>query len=148
MKDIILFDLDNTLANMQHRIQMLDVSDPDWDAFEKECVHDTPIESTVTAAQAFANMGKQVWVWTGRSDYVYKETVAQLSKFRVPYSQLLMRPHGDVNSTSYLKRNWLNDKPVPRGRVLCAYDDDPRIVRMLRDEGLDVFQVRTNDANG
>lgn len=142
MKDIILFDLDGTLVNIDHRKHIIDASDPDWDAFEKECIHDSPIEATIMAAQGFIATRKQVWVWTGRSDLVLRETEKQLQVFGVPYHQLLMRPHGDLHTTSELKRGWLNNSPVQRDRVLCAYDDDPYIISMLRAEGLDCFHVR------
>jgi FMN phosphatase YigB (HAD superfamily) len=142
MKDIILFDLDNTLADMDHRLHLINRAEPDWDTFERACIHDSPIPATIKTTQALTHMGLQVWVWTGRSDLVLHETKQWLAAHQVSYIQLLMRPYGDIRPTSSVKLEWLADSPVPRDRVLCAYDDDPRVVSVLREAGLDVLHVR------
>lgn len=138
---IILFDLDNTLSNMDHRLPLIDRDDPDWDAFEADCDQDALIVPTAEVLIAFHNIGHQIWLWTGRSDNVKDKTIAWLTKHALPYRQLIMRPYGDDTPTELLKKRWLNDRPVPRSQVLCAFDDDPRIVKMLKAEGLHTFQV-------
>lgn len=138
---IVLFDLDNTIASMDHRLHLLDNDPVDWDAFEAECVNDTPIESTIEILNALHEEGHQCWVWTGRSDGVREQTVKWLADNGVEYYQLLMRPHGLDIPTTELKKRWLDDDPVPRRKVLCAFDDDPRIIKMLRKEGVTSYQV-------
>lgn len=139
---IILSDLDNTISNMDRRLHYLNRDDPDWDAFEAECDKDPPIISTITILTALYEKGSAVWIWTGRSDAVKDKTVRWLKLHGVPYDQLIMRPHGDQTSTTLLKKLWLNDCPVPKHRVLCAFDDDPRIIKMLGEEGIPSYQVR------
>jgi hypothetical protein len=146
-RNLVLFDLDNTICDMNHRIHLIDRADPDWDAFEKECKNDPPIESTIRTANAYKSAGLSVWLWTGRSDAVLDDTVDWLKRRGVQYDQLLMRPKGDFTATTRLKRDWLDNAPVPRNRVLCAFDDDPNIVRMLLDEGVLVYQVRRRDGS-
>lgn len=139
---IYLFDLDNTIADMDHRLPMLDKDEIDWEAFEKECVHDKPIDSTIALMTGLYAEGDQVWIWTGRSDGVKTETIGWLKSYGVPYHQLLMRPKGTEVTTTQLKRRWLDDDPVPRRKVACAFDDDPRIVKMLLEEGVVAYHIR------
>lgn len=138
---IVLFDLDNTIADMDHRLHLIDKADPDWDLFESECDLDTPIWPTIRLMESLAKDGHQVWIWTGRSDAVRDETIAWLRQWHVMYDQLIMRPHADPRPTEKLKKDWLDNNPVPKDRVLCAFDDDERICKMLHKEGLTVYQV-------
>jgi len=140
-QNIILTDLDNTLANMDHRLHLISGAHADWDQFEYESVYDQPIEPTIRTMQAYKSLGLQVWVWTGRSDLVKKETENWLRIYGVPYEQLIMRPHGETMDTLKLKLGWLKS-PIPQARVLAAYDDDSRIVKGLLEAGLHVFHVR------
>lgn len=139
---IILFDMDNTLSDMDHRLPLINKANPDWDKFEADCDQDELIIPTAEVLIAFHNIGHRIWLWTGRSDNVKGKTLAWLTKHALPYHQLLMRPYGDQSPTEMLKKRWLNDNPVPKDQVLCAFDDDPRIVQMLQDEGVQVFQVK------
>lgn len=138
---IILFDLDNTISDMDHRLSLIDRLEPDWDAFEASCDLDYPIHSTILLMRALHHQ-HQVWIWTGRSDNVKGKTVKWLTAQGVPYDQLIMRRYGDQRPTVRIKRDWLNDNPVPRDRVLCAFDDDPQIIQMLNSEQVLAYQVK------
>lgn len=138
---IILFDLDNTISDMDHRLHLIDRLEPDWDAFEAACYLDAPIHSTILTMRSLHHH-HQVWIWTGRSDNVKDRTVQWLVNAGVPYDQLIMRRYGDQRPTVSIKRDWLNDNPVPRERVLCAYDDDPQIIKMLNSEQVLAYQVK------
>ena len=138
---IILFDLDNTISDMDHRLPLIDRLNPDWDAFESECDLDEVIYPTVLLMRALHHQ-HQVWIWTGRSDNVKGKTVKWLVNAGVPYDQLIMRKYGDQRPTVAIKRDWLNDNPVPKDRVLCAFDDDPQIIQMLNREQVLAYQVK------
>lgn len=138
---IILFDLDNTVADMDHRLPLIDRLEPDWDAFESNCDKDDPIVPTILLMRALHHQ-HQVWIWTGRSDAVWGKTTTWLSNYGVPFDQLIMRQYGDQRPTVSIKRNWLNDNPVPKDRVLCAFDDDPNIIKMLNSEQVLAYQVK------
>lgn len=142
---IILFDVDNTLADMDHRLPLIDGANPDWDAFEADCDQDPLIVPTAEILIAFQNLGHRIWLWTGRSDNVKAKTVHWLQVHALPYHQLLMRPYGDMRPTEKVKREWLNHSPIPKDQVLCCYDDDPRIIKMLQEEGMHAYQVKRPD---
>lgn len=139
---IILFDLDGTLADHDHRLQTAyNAANPDWDLFEAECAHDKLIVPTAEILIAFQNLKHRIWLWTGRSDGVRKQTENWLTTYALPYHQLIMRPHGMPGDTADLKRRWLNHAPIPKDEVLCAFDDDPTVIAMLQSEGIQSYQV-------
>jgi FMN phosphatase YigB (HAD superfamily) len=140
--NIVLFDIDNTLADMDHRLHYMERETVDWDEFEDQCIYDQPIMSTIIAAQALRALGKQVWCWTGRRERIRSQTEVWLRNNGVPFEQLLMKPTSEETPTELLKLRWLQQGPVPSDRVICAYDDDPQVVKVLREQGkLLVFRV-------
>jgi phosphoglycolate phosphatase-like HAD superfamily hydrolase len=130
-KSIVLFDLDGTIADNSHRLHYFDRSTMNWDEYEEQCIYDPPFESTITMMKALKFVNKQVWIWTGRSDHVIKETQTWLHRMNVPYDQLIMRPTLDSTPNAMLKLRWLLESPVPLDRVICAYDDDVRVAKAL-----------------
>lgn len=142
--NIVLFDVDNTLASMDHRIPLLNRDEPDWDAFEDQAYLDTPIWPTIRMAQACKHSGLQVWIWTGRTDRIREMTTQWLNDNKVPFDQLLMRTkeQAEAGPAEHWKLQTLLNV-VPGGRVICAYDDDPNVVRVLREHGhILVYQVK------
>ena len=140
--NIVLFDIDNTLANMDHRLHYLDRGHVDWVEFENEAIYDQPIVETIKMAQACNALGLQVWCWSGRSERIRKVTEVWLKTNAVPYQQLLLTPVDNKTPMPLVKLRWLDNAPVPRDRVICAYDDDPNVVNVLRERGkLLVYRV-------
>lgn len=56
-----------------------------------------------------------------------------------------MRKNGDYRADDVVKREWLTIGLIPRGRVLCAFDDRKRVVDMWRSEGITCYQVAPGD---
>ena len=102
MKPLYIFDLDGTLALINHRrhfverpscphcgwIKECDHSrdgtrpkfSPNWPAFFAACVDDKPNLPVIKTLQALRQSGSEVWIWSGRSDEVKAQTVAWLQK--------------------------------------------------------------------
>lgn len=53
MKQIVIFDIDGTLANAEHRVHHLQKEPKDWDAFFAGCTQDTPIEPVMELVRLF-----------------------------------------------------------------------------------------------
>jgi len=64
MKNIVLFDLDGTIANIDHRLHYLSRENIDWTGSESQCEYDLPIPATVAMLRALSQSGKQIWLWT------------------------------------------------------------------------------------
>ncbi len=145
MKDIVIFDLDGTLALIEHRRPLVEGPKKDWPAFFAACVDDQPNEPVIAALQAHLAVGHIVMIVSGRSDEVRDQTEAWLFKHvfkgRAPHARPVMRQAGDYTPDDLLKRQWLSDGTIPHERVLCAYDDRDRVVQMWRNAGIACFQV-------
>ena len=141
---IAVFDLDGTLALVEHRLHFIERRPKDWDAFFAACVHDAPNPPLVRLAAALAAQQIEIWIATGRSDAVRADTLAWLARHRVPYDRLLMRPAADRRADWVLKRGWLAAGQIPAQRVQMVFDDRARVVQMWREAGLTCLQVADN----
>lgn len=111
MVPLYIFDLDGTLALIDHRRHLVERSDcqacagtgrtlagdepardchwcggqgkfaPDWPAFFAACVHDLPNWPVISAMNAILKSGADVWIWSGRSAEVMNETRTWLQRF-------------------------------------------------------------------
>ena len=147
MKNVVLFDLDGTLALTGHRQHYLNKEKPDWTGFFAACVDDQPNLPVIAALHAHQAAGHDVWIVSGRSDEVFEQTNKWLLEHVVRETSipLLMRKAGDFTADDVLKRGWLNDGPLVKADVLCAYDYRDKVVAMWREEGIPCFQVAPGD---
>lgn len=151
MKPLYIFDLDGTLANIEHRLHHIQGRPTkDWRAFFAKCIHDKPIEPLVATLKALSRSGAECWIWTGRSDEVKAETVAWLAyhcgwvakgRFSAPEA-FRMRKAGDHRPDHELKFDWLaNLEPPERNRLTAVFEDRTRVVEMWRECDVVCFQV-------
>lgn len=154
MRPLYIFDLDGTLALIQHRRHFVERErgEQDWRAFYAACVNDEPNEPVIglmNKLRWFAD----VWIWSGRSDEVRAQTIEWLAKHTsfAPWSfdsdfanehVLTMRPEGDYTPDDVLKKQWLDAMLVDdRKRLAGVFDDRDRVVQMWRAAGVPCFQV-------
>lgn len=156
MKPLYIFDLDGTLANIDHRQHFVVGDAKDWRAFFAACVHDVPNLPVIRTLQALRSAGAECWIWSGRSDEVRPATVEWLCKhgcfgwptgflpawpFGAP-ERFRMRAAGDFRPDEELKLGWLGDlDPPERNRLTAVFDDRDKVVAMWRSFGVPCFQV-------
>jgi hypothetical protein len=68
---------------------------------------------------------------------VRSETVKWLHEHGIYYDVLRMRAAGDFTPDEQLKEQWLAE--YDKDRILCVFDDRPKVVRMWQSHGLFVF---------
>ncbi len=138
-----VFDLDGTLASVDHRRPALEGEHPDWHAFNKASLFDSPAEAVVRVARALADH-YEIWIVSGRSDAVERETRGWLEKYEVPFDTLIMRSAADHRPDHILKKEWaLKYNFVDN--VLAVFDDRDSVVAMWRELGIVCFQVAPGD---
>jgi hypothetical protein len=147
----IIFDLDGTLANIEHRLHFItkDVAPingkskrkPDWDSFHKACIHDQPIQPIIEIFQALKSDQHHIEIWSGRSDAVRNETVNWLDNNHLYPNKLLMRMDGDYTPDHELKQMWLNQAAEAGMVPDLVFDDRSRLVEMWRRNGIRCCQV-------
>lgn len=142
MRDVIIFDLDRTLADTTHRLNLLPLGNycetSVWKTFNMACIDDEPIRDNIALCNAL-NRNYAVVILTGRSDDVEKETRRWLERHGVQFYQLVMRSKYDNRKDIVIKEEVL--RGIGLSRILCAFDDSPSVVSHFRTLGLTVHQV-------
>ena len=149
-KDVVIFDLDGTLADIDAR--RTKASKPngkmDWDIFfdPDNISLDLPNTPVIEMAKTLHAAGKTIVIFSGRSKATKSATADWLDKHDVPFHVMKMRPTGHpwaFMPDDKLKKHWL-DNIFPgdkKDRILCIFDDRDKVVNMWRDNGLTCFQV-------
>lgn len=153
-RDLVVFDLDGTLANTDHRQHYVRNPGipgfvPDWDKFFRACVHDTPVPEIVILLRHFVHYGYRVMIASGRSDMVMGDTwdwldahvLHGLDREQLDRVGLLMRRAEDHRPDHLVKRGWLDAGLIDQSRVLVVFDDRDAVVQMWREAGLVCCQV-------
>ena len=153
-KDVVIFDLDGTLALIDDRraLATKDNGKMDWDKFfdPANITLDLPNHSVIEMAKTLHTQGKTIVIFSGRSKATKDATAKWLDDNDVPFSVMKMRPtghHWAFFPDDKLKQHWL-DSIFPddqKDRILCIFDDRDKVVKMWRDNGLTCFQVAPGD---
>lgn len=137
-KPFVVFDIDNVLADLSHRLPLIGGDSPDWKKFNdpKTVMADAPIH-------AFIFLYRSLWpnsrieIWTGRQHSTYLATrrwlEQHLGKDFIP--PIRMRKEGDRQSNADLKRSFINEYGRPRlvveGMVETIQMWEDRNIRLL-----------------
>lgn len=138
----IIFDIDGTIANIEHRRHHVTEKPKNWAAFNREIVNDTPFKDIIYLAQIFHSMGENVILCSGRGEEDRKVTEEQMRSFGVPYQKLYMRPEKDSRRDDIIKKELL-DQIIADGYDVpfMVFDDRDQVVAMWRANGIRCMQV-------
>jgi len=161
-KNIVIFDLDGTLANIDKRREISTKPNGklDWEIFFNagNIQLDTPNAPVVKCAQMFKQNGFKIIIFSGRNDRSFHTTDSWLKQHNVPFDLLVMRPdkfqenswpvaNGNPATQAMrfmpdeiLKKAML-DTFVNKDNVFCVFDDRKKVVDMWRELGLTCFEV-------
>jgi len=145
---MIVFDLDGTLADCEHRRHLVNgtVRDaaPNWAEFFARCVDDTPIWPVIHVLEHMYNGGEVLEIWSSRDYSVYLQTLEWLNRYlgaksrRIP---LRMRPAGNTEPDTVIKERWLDEVLRQGLTVEMVFDDRAKVVEMWRRRGILCAQV-------
>lgn len=150
MKPLYIFDLDGTLALIDHRRPILHAkNDPDmWRRFYAACDKDTPNTPVIDTMKRLRESGADVWVFSGRSAEVRDKTLVWLVRHtglpldELEHGTLLLRDASDHTPDDDLKREWYKRMLIEdQKRLVAVFDDRDRVVKMWRSLGVTCFQV-------
>ena len=148
-KPLYIFDLDGTLALIEHRRHIIEDpsrDDTKWRRFYAACDKDQPNEPVIRVMESL-RLFADVWIFSGRSEEVRGKTVEWLTQHTSFLSHdldaaLMMRATGDYTADDVLKKQWLDAMLVDdRRRLVATFDDRDRVVKMWRDNCVTCFQV-------
>ena len=102
-RNIIICDLDGTIANVQHRLHyiknpdgtMKPYAERDWDSFHAACVDDEPYKDVIEILHNLYDAGRrrgiegsdrEIYFFSGRNESVRNETIAWLYRHVISHS--------------------------------------------------------------
>lgn len=138
LQKAVIFDLDGTLANNDHR-----------GAFAYQHLDkDTPIEFVVNLARMYKQNEYEIICVSGRNagdaeqhDKHWHATAQWLSDHKIPWDVLFMRGWNDNRADDIVKEEIFWNKISHLWDVECAFDDRDRVVEMWRRIGVNCAQV-------
>jgi len=142
---VIVFDIDGTLANIEHRRAFVATKPKNWKAFNAGIVNDTPHSDIVWLSKTFYFDDNKVILCSGRGEEHRDVTAWQMNEFGVLYSKLYMRPAKDHRPDDIIKVELLQQIRAEFGNPFLWFDDRNRVVDAIRAEGVRVLQVAPGD---
>lgn len=140
----IIFDLDGTLANLDHRLHLVKTKPKNWKAFFAGVSEDTVID-VIFKLYKKVMLGNRIIICSGRSDSCKQATEEWLYDNGIHYSALYMRKSDDCRDDATVKKELLYKMRDDGYNPLLAFDDRQRVVDMWREEGLTCCQVAKGD---
>jgi len=144
--DCYIFDIDGTIANIEHRRHWVRSKPKNWVAFNKAMKDDVPFEPVVRIVRNLAMCGNRIVLCSGRHDTHYKETGLWMKDVAmIHFDALYMRKEKDNRSDDIVKSELLDRILADGYKPLAVFDDRKRVKRMWVSRGLFVFDVNQND---
>ncbi len=143
---VIIFDIDGTLANVDHRLHHLERRKKDWDAFFAAAPKDEPHDEIVYLNRLlWEDEDNRIIVVTGRPDDQRDDTVAWLDRHAIRYHDIFFRRRNDHREDSVVKADILDAIRRRHGEPYLVFEDRSRVVKMWRDNGIRCLQVAPGD---
>jgi trehalose-6-phosphatase len=146
MKKIIIFDIDGTLANIEHRRKHVSNGNKNWPAFNREMVHDTPY---IDICWMFRTLQAQpdtvMLIASGRGEDDRAKTIRWLEDNHIIHEGLYMRPSKDMRPDNIIKHEILEEIRSTHGEPFMVFDDRNQVVDMWRMNGVRCVQVAPGD---
>ena len=146
MKNIVVVDIDGTIAKVGDRLKYLQQEKKDWDAFYEHCDEDVPFMDMLQLVSALEQDYVIVFC-TGRRESVRKKTQEWLDYyFGYDFTyHLFMRLDGDFRHDTEVKPELLAKAGVGPKEVLCILEDRDSMVAKWRELGYRCLQVNEGD---
>lgn len=142
--DVIICDIDGTLANCEHRRHFVREG-KDWVSFFVEMDKDTPIEEVVNALKTHVGDGCKLIFVSARPENYRAVTEAWISKhYGDEYETLIMRPTDDTRPDTMVKSD-IYENYLQRLHIKYVFDDRPSVIRMWESKGLTVIDCSNGE---
>lgn len=142
-EEIVIFDIDGTLADISERVHHVRRKPRNWKAFNAGMAQDKAIHSMVRLCNLLYDAGIRIVLCSGRNEKNRPETVEWLSRQGVRYHELFLRKDDDFRSDAVIKREILQG--LDKSKILFVVEDRSRVVEMWRSEGLVCLQPAPGD---
>lgn len=141
----VVYDVDGTLSDPEHRRQYVAVKPKNWPAFERGMKDDPPQQDIIWLLQLMQTAGVTILIATGRSEDNRAVTEAWLAEHGITYAKLYMRSKKDYRSDDIVKSEILDQMLADGYNPTMAVDDRNQVVAEWRRRGLRCLQVQPGD---
>ena len=141
---LIVFDIDGTVANIEHRLDYVRCKPKNWKAFEAGIPNDKVVPQLYEIYHSLvADFNNDIVFASGRNETTRANTEKWLKDNNFPlYRKLYMRKENDFRSDNIVKKEILDEIIKDYGKKPdMVFDDRPGVVQMWRDNGVFVFNV-------
>lgn len=139
MKNIVLCDVDGTVANNDHRQHFLE-GKKDWDGFFSELLNDMPIIPIIDLVNKEHANVKEIVFLTGRPErYRYSTTLWLKEHFDFEF-RLLMRKNNDQRNKLEIKKEIFENNFHPY-EIFCVFENDKELIKLWKTLDLNVLDA-------
>ena len=141
--NIIVVDIDGTIAKVGDRLKYLQQEKKDWDTFYEHCYEDEPIKDIIELIELMQIHEYNIVFCTGRRESVRKKTEDWLFKnvWCLRKYKLLMRKDNDWRPDTEVKPELLADAGITSDDVWFILEDRDSMVAKWRELGYRCLQV-------
>ena len=142
----VIFDIDGTLADIEHRRGFLEGCRPNWFKFNDAMGEDVPNTPVVELYKTLWDSGVyDLQIATGRSARFRKITESWLTWNDIPFNRVLMRGEKDQRPDNIIKGEILEQLRSEGRDIAFAVDDRQQVVDMWRANGVLCLQCDVGD---
>ena len=128
-KQTIIFDVDGTIADVEHRRHFVSQKPADWKSFREQTKFDTPVEWVCDIAKRFIAQGDNVAFFSARNESERSITEKQISEWIGEGHQgLFLRPDGDFRRDDEFKSDLADKFEEVGGIIDIVFDDRNHVV--------------------
>jgi hypothetical protein len=140
---LVVFDIDGTLANIEHRLEHIKQKPKNWAAFDAGIPEDKVNEPVASVFWSLLDTDHTILLASGRNERSRQATEDWLfDNFLFGYEKLYMRKADDFRGDDIVKQEILDQIIADYGKKPdMVFDDRPRVVSMWRRNGIFVFDV-------
>lgn len=144
---IIIFDVDGTLMDIEHRRHFVDNGRNDWNAFLDPTImsKDIPNKPVVAIANTLNTEDNLIIIVSARNERHREVTAMQMAAIGLGDKFIFLRADDDFRSDDEFKRDVLNELISRDLKPDLVFDDRNRVVDMWRANGIPCFQVAPGD---
>ena len=148
MSKVILCDIDGTLSNPEHRLQLAHTTEKDWSSFFEESMSDECYKDIVWLVKSLHTLGNKILIVTARPDSGKNLTIKWLDDvagLKGIYEKLYMRKSTDHRNDNIVKQDILAQILKDGYKPYMVLDDRDSVVDMWRSNGIRCLQVAKGD---
>jgi hypothetical protein len=146
--EIYIFDIDWTLANLEHRLHYIKWEIKDHKSFLDKVWEDSVIHPVAELLDMLNHGYGSIILVSWRSDVTCEATQKRLEENGIKYDFLLMRKNRD-HRPDYMVKSDIYEKCLKKEhkKILWVFEDRKQVKRMWVEKWLFVFDVNQTDAD-